>query len=67
MKKSELYTQNNAYGYRYNVNHPWVRPIYRAYCERIGARSGCPLTDLERRGFDQYLEEYIEKKRRRDR
>lgn len=65
MKKSELYAQGNPYGYQYNVNHPWVHPIYRAYCQKIGARSGYPLTDLQRRGFDRYLEEYIQQERRR--
>lgn len=65
MKKSDLYAHGNPYGYRYNVNHPWVQPIYREYCRGIGARSGYPLTDLQRRGFDQYLEEHIQKKRGR--
>lgn len=32
MKKSDLYAHGNPYGYRYNVNHPWVHPIYLEYC-----------------------------------
>lgn len=39
MKKSDLYAHGNPYGYRYNVNHPWVHPIYLEYCRGIGAPS----------------------------
>ena len=60
MKKQDLCTQGNPYGYRYNVNHPWVNPIYREYSREIGVPYGFALTDLQRRGFDLYMDRLLE-------
>ncbi len=44
-----IYAPHNKYGYKLNVNHPDIRPLYEHYKRRIGA---VILSDSERFRFE---------------
>jgi hypothetical protein len=51
----------NKYGYRVDITHPFVEPLYRAYRQRIG-NYRYPLSDKERLDFErEFLSKYPDK------
>lgn len=48
-------TGNNSYGYRLNVNHPQINALYRRYKKWKGLPECYPLTDEQRREFEDYI------------
>lgn len=50
-----IYTDNNPYGYRINVNHPKVRNKYNRYKTWKGVPLSEPLSDEQRLEFEIYL------------
>lgn len=54
-----IYTQNNPYGYKYNINHPKVRDLYERYKDWKGIKD-IP-SDAERFEFEDYLTKHFEK------
>lgn len=56
----EIYTTNNPYGFRINVNHPRIRPLYQRYKEHIGERI---LSDNQRRHFELLIFELMERRK----
>jgi len=44
-----VWNENNPYGYKLNVNHPRIRPLYEQYIKEHG---GQPLSDRERFAFE---------------
>ena len=54
-----IFTHNNPYGYRLNINHPKIKPFY----DRFKKWKGIALipSDAERREFEDYMVGYIEK------
>ena len=72
MKKNESiynldkdgYPCPNRWGYRYNVNHPDIRPLYEAYHKHIGVPLQIHMTTAQRLNFEAVLDKMIEKKRR---
>lgn len=54
----------NRWGYRYNVNHPDIRPLYEAYHKHIGVPLQIHMTTSQRLQFEAVLDKMIEKKRR---
>lgn len=50
-----VYTQNNPYGYKVNINHPSVNPIYQRYKQHIGVPMHYPLSDNQRADFERYI------------
>ena len=48
-----IYTQGNPYGYRLNLRHPLVQKLYDRYKERLGISRSTPLSDGERRDFEE--------------
>ncbi|MBE6858316.1 MAG: hypothetical protein E7498_02630 [Ruminococcus sp.] len=56
----DIYTTNNPYGFRINVNHPRIRPLYQRYKEHIGERI---LSDNQRRHFELLIFELMERRK----
>ena len=54
----------NPYGYRVNINHPSINPLYRRYKAWRGITDTCPLSDGERKEFEAYLLPKFQKKER---
>ena len=55
-----IYAKDNSYGYKINVNHPKIRPLYERYKEKIGERI---LSDQQRRHFELLIYELRERRR----
>ncbi|QNO17340.1 hypothetical protein [Caproicibacterium amylolyticum] len=47
--------QHNPWGYQVNINHPQVRPIFDRYLNWRKIPPWCPLSDSERREFENYV------------
>lgn len=62
MQEISIYTENNPYGYKYNINHPKVNELYRRYKVWKGYPVQYPLTDAQRKDFESYLDGLMEKK-----
>lgn len=56
---SDIYNHNNPYGYKLNVNHPLIRPMYERYKEKLGERI---LSDAQRLTFEVELIAWIDSK-----
>lgn len=54
----------NRWGYRYNVNHPDIRPLYEAYHKHIDVPLQIHMTTAQRLKFEAVLDKMVEKKRR---
>lgn len=52
----------NPYGYRVNINHPLIRPLYERYKKWKKIPHGAALSDEERFEFEKYILEKIGKK-----
>lgn len=63
--KGEICGEPNKYGFRYQVNHPWVKNLYNEYRKRISEFSnvswGYPLEDLERLRFECLMDNAIKR------
>lgn len=55
-----IYAKENSFGYKINVNHPKIRPLYERYKEKVGARI---LSDQQRRNFEMLIFEMIERRK----
>lgn len=51
--RESIYAPENAYGYRLNVSHPKILPLYEAYHRRIGVPLHIHLTHEHRLHFEQ--------------
>ena len=49
----------NKYGYRVNISHPAVRPLYERYKQKIGA---IILSDKERLVFEMHIINTLKRK-----
>lgn len=54
----DIYTKNNPYGFRINVNHPRIRPIYQRYKKKLGEQI---LSDNQRRVFELLIFENLDR------
>ena len=59
-ENTSIYAARNEYGYKFNVNHPQIRPIYERYKHKLGEQI---LSDKQRREFELLLERAITAKR----
>ena len=50
-----LLLHHNPWGYRVNINHPAVRPLYKRYKRWRHIPDWCPLSDEERQEFESYV------------
>lgn len=60
-ENKSIFNTNNKYGYKINVSHPWVRPLYEKYKDKLGKMI---LSDKERLEFERIIIEFIENKQR---
>lgn len=58
-----IFARDNPYGYKINVNHPQIRPLYERYKEKVGERI---LSDRQRRHFELMIFELIERRKQRE-
>lgn len=63
-ENKSIYNENNRCGYRYNINHPRIRPLYDAYMKRIGNPPHIHPTHEERLRFEMAVDRMIEKARK---
>lgn len=54
-----IYAEPNKYGYKINVNHPKIRPLYERFKEKLGERI---LSDTQRFTFEMLIFQMIERK-----
>lgn len=54
-----IWAKDNPYGYKINVNHPKILPLYQRYKDKIGERI---LSDQQRRHFELLIFELIERR-----
>ena len=59
-ENDSIYARPNKYGYKINVNHPKIKPLYEKYKRHIKA---IILSDAERFEFERIIFQLIEKKR----
>ena len=57
-----IYAKPNSYGYKININHPDIKPMYEMYKHRIGAKI---LSDAQRHHFESIIFEMLEKNQKR--
>lgn len=58
--------EHNPWGYKVNINHPQVRPIFERYLKQQGIPPWCPLSDAERLQFEADFVAGVEKKVKRE-
>lgn len=58
VQNDSIYALSNKYGYRININHPQIKPMYERYKQKIGA---IILSDSERLQFEELIFKLIEK------
>lgn len=58
---NSVFNSDNKYGYKININHPWVKPLYEKYKDKLGKNI---LSDAERFEFERIIIEFIENKQR---
>lgn len=54
-EESVILDPPNPYGYRINISHPRIRPLYDRYREWRGIPKHFPLSDQERFEFEEYI------------
>ena len=57
-----IYAKPNSYGYKININHPDIKPMYDMYKQHIGEKI---LSDAQRHHFESLIFDMIEKNRKR--
>ena len=57
----DIFAPHNKYGYKININHPQIRPLYEHYKRRIGA---IRLSDRERFDFEAAVMKWLERRRK---
>lgn len=57
-----IYAKPNNYGYKININHPDIKPMYDLYKQHIGEKI---LSDAQRHHFESLVFSTIDKKRKR--
>lgn len=60
--KDSIYAPDNKYGYKVNITHPKIKPLYYRYKKWRGIAEWCPLSDAERLEFENYILKQMEVK-----
>lgn len=50
-----IFVEDNPYGYRININHPKILPLWQRYKKRKGIPINEPLSDNERFEFEDII------------
>ena len=56
-----IYAKPNKYGYKLNVNHPQIQPLYERYKKKLGEKI---LSDSQRLNFEALIFTAIAEKKR---
>lgn len=59
---TSIYCPKNKYGYKLNINHPSIKPLYERFKKWKGIGINIPLSDAERFEFESYALKYINNK-----
>lgn len=51
----DIYAPQNEYGYRVDISHPQIKPLYERFKKWKGVPDWCPLSDDERKEFENYI------------
>lgn len=62
MDRQAFECKPNKYGYKLNVNHPAVRPLYERFKRWKGIPDNDPPSDEERKEFEDYAMPYLTKR-----
>lgn len=57
-----IYAKNNKYGFRLNVNHPYINKLYLRFKASKVVGINFPLNDIDRREFEVVIIERLQKK-----
>lgn len=60
---NSIYAKFNKYGYKININHPQIRPLYEKYKEKLGE---VILSDKQRFEFEMIIFKMIERNKQRN-
>ncbi len=55
-----IYAKTNKYGYKINVNHPKIQPLFERYKKHLGEKI---LSDRQRLNFECLILQMIERKK----
>lgn len=58
-QNDSIFTPPNKYGYKININHPQIKPLYERYKSSIKAKI---LSDAERFDFERHIFAALERK-----
>lgn len=58
-KVISIYTQGDMFGYKYNVNHPFINDLYRRYKKWKGISQSSPMSNEQRKDFETYLDSFF--------
>lgn len=58
-----IYAKQNNYGYKLNINHPQIQPLYERYKEHLGEKI---LSDRQRYTFESLIFQMIERKNKKE-
>lgn len=56
---SSIYCRGNPYGFKYNVNHPLIGHLYGQYKRNHDLPEHYPISDPERRHFEDAVSRLI--------
>lgn len=57
-----IWTKDNPYTYRININHPKIVPLFERFKKWKGIPVWCPLSDKERFEFERYIRDNLKTK-----
>ena len=66
LQGNSIYAPENSSGYKINVNHPKITPLYEAYHRHVGVPLHIHLSHAQRMEFEMMVLRLIEKKRSRE-
>ena len=55
IETNSMFNSNNKYGYKLNLNNPKIKELYYRYKKFIGIAREIPLSDEQRREFENYI------------
>lgn len=58
-----IYAKPNNYGYKLNVNHPQILPLYERYKKKLGEKI---LSDSQRHTFEQIIFKALAEKKKKE-
>ncbi len=60
-EETPMFCGSNKYGYKLNINHPFINKIYNRYKKANNLSTRFPLSDSERLDFETATIDYLKK------